>query len=256
MRTLCIPAVAILLLLSPSAPAERVAAVRAEQADDFLPGVAHCTSLPATRLHANEAGLDRMAEILRSHPEAPVPLYARGIFLRMLSVAKALPATKPRLVGYQSPRVMGSAVSSGIVLVSAATWTGDTALPDDELAAVFAHELAHLERNDIPRALCETLALAGDAAGGTREATAALMRRIAGGDMNLALHWQLGNHAREFAADRRAVELLVLAGYDGGAMARVLRKLARDGVWDASFTHPALDVRLEQAQAVARGARR
>lgn len=240
MWRLCLSTVAILFLLPPSAMGERP-----NGASD---GTSHCSRSAAILDDAREAGQARVAAILNAHAEVPVPAAVRAVFARVAAVARGLPGGSASLMGYRSGTLMGTAVWTGAVLVSSAAWTGDSALPEDELAALFAHELAHLERGDVPRALCETLGLAGSEAGRAREARARLMQRIAGGELQLALRLQLANHARELAADAHAMNLLAAAGYEGRAMLRLLHKLSREGSGAASFTHPATERRIEEAQ--------
>ncbi|QJW85317.1 hypothetical protein HK414_23860 [Ramlibacter terrae] len=61
----------------------------------------------------------------------------------------------------------------------------------------------------------------------------------------MAVRLMQGNHERELQADRRAAELLRLAGLAPIAVGRMLVKLARNDGGGYSGTHPALDARLE-----------
>lgn len=178
-----------------------------------------------------------------STDRTPVPLHFHAALARLAVVLDLPPGVRPQLVGVQSNR-SAFVRADGTISLSSRLWT-DHALDADEAAAVVAHELAHLELAHLGQA-CGAVASLGRqevaaTAGGTRE----ILRAVRAGDHALATRLMRANHLRELDADRRAAELLGLAGLPPTAVGSMLVKLARGDGGSYSGSHPALDTRLE-----------
>jgi predicted Zn-dependent protease len=129
---------------------------------------------------------------------------------------------------------------------------------EEELAAVLAHEIAHVEQKHGLRAIKKSrltsaftaLAMAGaaEAGGGDlRELTStfgASITDITGTLMNSGYSRDF-----EFAADRRAIEILSLTGYSPDGLIKVLEKMdsaLKPGGLDFAKTHPSPSRRIKK----------
>jgi predicted Zn-dependent protease len=129
---------------------------------------------------------------------------------------------------------------------------------EEELAAVLAHEIAHVEQKHGLRAIKKSrltsaftaLAMAGAAeAGGSdlRELTSAFGESIT--DITSTLMNSGYSRDFEFAADQRAIEILTLTGYSSDGLIRVLEKMAgalTPGGVDFAKTHPSPSRRIKK----------
>lgn len=129
---------------------------------------------------------------------------------------------------------------------------------EDELAAVLAHEIAHVQREHGIKAIKDdrfkefgkvvAVEAAGHAAGQSGLPVAESARFLAGaaGDMTKQLLVDGYSRKAEAEADRDAVVILGRAGYDPHAMLSVLTKLAGQGTSIAAGkTHPTSDKRID-----------
>jgi predicted Zn-dependent protease len=128
--------------------------------------------------------------------------------------------------------------------------------PDDELAAVLAHEATHVaqrhHRNQLKNSLVGAVlgAVLGRTLGGSGDSVQT------GAQAGGALVGATYSRDDEYRADAGSVELITMAGYDGEAMARVLEMLkARYGSGDAKTpvigwlaSHPDTGKRIENAR--------
>ncbi|MCL1889021.1 MAG: M48 family metalloprotease [Desulfovibrionaceae bacterium] len=175
-----------------------------------------------------------------------------------LSLYSAMPET---FVGYHfflldSPEVNAFAAPGGFIFVT----KGMIGLlsGEGELAAVLAHEIAHVQNRDAVGAirnakLSETLAKAGkDAA--VRQAggrvNPELLRAFSDsvGDIANTLMTRGYSRSQEYAADAAAVEILAQAGYDPRSLHAVLESMRRKvpaGSAGFGSTHPTAVQRLE-----------
>ncbi|QJW84155.1 M48 family metalloprotease [Ramlibacter terrae] len=185
-----------------------------------------------------------LADRLRN-ARVPLPPRFHDALARLKPFAHLPKGVKPELVGSHAVR-SASVLSSGTIFVSSRLWRDEDALDREEAAAVIAHELAHTELSHVKDKLCEAVALSGDESLSLNAAAGAAHRAIRAGDDQLAVRMMQGNHQRELQADRRAAELLRLAGLPDAALPRMLVKLAQGDGGGHSGTHPALETRLEK----------
>ena len=149
------------------------------------------------------------------------------------------------------PGVNAMALPGGIVLITqgllALRTRGDLSV--DELAAVLAHEVGHIElghsrRREVQATMSSWATRLGPTPGG-------LVGRIAMGAGLSALQKRASRDA-EKEADAWAVGMLRAAGYDTGGLATFLRRIAgwsrSAGLWS---THPSPEERIEALSASA-----
>lgn len=116
------------------------------------------------------------------------------------------------------------AVNSGLILATRS---------ESELAAVLAHEIAHVTQRHIARMMANTpsplitgLGVLAGAAAATKSADAG--QAIITGTIAAQAHKQLAfSREAEFEADRIGLQILASAGFDPGAMPSFLEKLDR-----------------------------
>ncbi|MDB5749821.1 MAG: hypothetical protein JWP65_242 [Ramlibacter sp.] len=195
---------------------------------------------------SQELGLfDRLqADRARHAQPVPVPPRFHDALARLKKVARIPNGARVELVGTHSGS-SASVLSSGVIFLSSRLWRDELSLDREEAAAVIAHELAHLELSHVKDRLCEAVAAAGNEQIPLAAATRAARQAVWSGDDQLAVRMMQANHLRELQADRRAAELLRLAGLPGEAVGRMLLKLARSDGGGYSGSHPALESRLE-----------
>lgn len=183
-------------------------------------------------------------QLTRARPAtAPAPAELQEAFARLVRVARLPAGVQLRLVAVHDG-LNAWVDRTGTVYVSAGLWTGDQRLGIDEVAAVLAHEIAHVEAVDALAKLCDTVALVGNEQHSFKSARLAIYRAIRAGDRTLAIRMMQQNHQRELRADRRGTQLLAAAGFQPEAMGRMLIKVTR-GQGDYSASHPAVEHRLE-----------
>jgi predicted Zn-dependent protease len=205
---------------------------------------------------AEQRALDetQIAELLRDRPALPTPARLQAILDQLVAVSPGLSARAPtQLLVVDDRELNAFAADHGVVILTRALLDPRHGLDDDELAAVIAHELAHVEVRDALAEACEMMLRVGDA--NTR--IAQVRARLA--TLNPAS--ALGRNAvellqeQELLADARGIALLRLAGRDTHAMARVLAKLHAPQLpglaMPGAATHPELRERLERAKSQA-----
>ena len=118
-----------------------------------------------------------------------------------------------------------AAAADGSIQITSGMMKALANQPDDELAAVLAHEATHVgqrhHRNQLKNSLVGAVlgAVLGRAIGGNKDS--AQTGAQAGGALVGATY----SRDDEYRADAGSVELITMAGYDGEAMARALEML-------------------------------
>ncbi len=122
----------------------------------------------------------------------------------------------------------------------------------DEIAAVLAHEIGHIEDHDFRRVALRQLMWVGvEAALAKRSSSAAAAARVAG-TLSALRH----SRRQEAQADAYAVRACLLAGYDPAALKSFLAKLRPTAGWASRIlqTHPDPRWRSRQAEILAQAA--
>eukprot|EP01041_Mallomonas_annulata_P025182 gene25182-46151_t len=157
------------------------------------------------------------------------------------------------LLAYEDKDLNAYAADHGMVILTSAMWSAKEDLSDDELAAVMAHELAHIEGHDSLVEACTNLQRLQAPTMRFEDARERMAFEMFNPRSPLARAAQQQLHAQEHAADVRAIELLRAVGRNPQAMVSVLAKI--HGTTPSALnllmgtTHPELRVRLEKAQA-------
>ena len=175
--------------------------------------------------------------------------------LASLVAASAPLQTGPsvHLLAYDDKDLNAYAADHGMVILTSAMWSAQEDLSDDELAAVMAHELAHIEGHDSLVEACSNLQRLRAPTMRFEDARERMALEMFNPRSPLARAAQQQLHAQEHAADVRAIELLRAVGRNPQAMVSVLAKI--HGTTPSALnllmgtTHPELRVRLEKAQA-------
>jgi predicted Zn-dependent protease len=153
--------------------------------------------------------------------EEPVVADAFSALLARLGPGLGTLPLEPEVVVIDSPVVNAAALPGGIVCV----YTGlmRTLETPEEMAAVLAHELAHVERRDAVKQLAREIgmaAIASAVSGGGETAAQSILRAA----INLRY-----SRTAEDRADLRCLELLEEAGIDTGAYADALERIVEVG---------------------------
>lgn len=151
-----------------------------------------------------------------------------------------------------TPSVNAMAFPGGIVVITRGLY--QRLATEDELAAVLAHEIAHVNRRHQWKVIQQQklIALAGDAVTrGDSDRTAKLVA-----DLGTKLIARGLDKASEFEADRDGVVIAARAGYDSSALITVMERLKalKPGEADTALlfsTHPSPESRIEALTAAA-----
>jgi beta-barrel assembly-enhancing protease len=145
-----------------------------------------------------------------------------------------------------TPSVNAMAFPGGIVVVTRGLYA--RLASEDELAAVLAHEIAHVNRRHQWKVIQQQklIALAGDAV--TRGDPGRSVKLVA--DLGTKLIARGLDKASEFEADRDGVVIAARAGYDSSALIAVMERLKalKTGEADTALlfsTHPSPGARIE-----------
>jgi Zn-dependent protease with chaperone function len=197
----------------------------------------------------------QLIDMMDEHPVLAAPP-------RLHHMLRSLVAASPRLrdgpaihlLAFEDDREHNAyAAHHGLVILTSALWRGATSLNDDELAAVIAHELAHIESHDALVEACGLLQRLGQPRLSIEDAREQMGVHMFNPRSPLVREARELQHAQEHAADLRGIELLRQVGRDPAAMARALAKI--HGVQPDSLnvlmgsSHPELRLRLARAQA-------
>lgn len=204
------------------------------------------------------------AEILVDYE--PLDLPAANNYLNMLGQALALGSDRPQTFGgyrfllLDSPEINAFAAPGGLIFVTYGML--DCCLTEEALAAVLAHEIAHVQLQHGLRAIQAarlTSAMTILATEGAKtfggdalaELTNAFEESI--GDIVSTLVVNGYSSSQEKDADRLAVTILERVGYDPKALVQMLEvmgTLVRPGDRDFGSTHPAPHTRIDALRGI------
>jgi predicted Zn-dependent protease len=158
-----------------------------------------------------------------------------------------------------SPEINAFGTSGGHILVTLGLV--EAADSEDALAAVIAHEIAHIHlRHGVEliqnMRLTEDLSASGDRASGiaARGASPEARRNLFAGQVREMVNAMVVNgyaQAQEFEADSRALEILAAAGYEPAGLIEVLQVLkTKQGTHPGGFnkTHPTPVLRIANVE--------
>lgn len=206
--------------------------------------VKQCVKAPATATALDQLSRKAAREVQVRYGAVEAPLSVKLIAHRLI---QASPELSSRLGGVSSLDIRAyegrqiQAQLNGVqgLMVSSALWRASPALDPHEQAAVFAHELAHLEGRDLQLWGCFVQSrLYPD----IMPFSDAMDFIVTGQDPTVRQFL----HEMEEVADKRARELLHLAGFDPKALDRVLSRPDLLAI-EPSFTHPGSRQRLQSA---------
>jgi predicted Zn-dependent protease len=177
--------------------------------------------------------------------EEPVVVDAFAALLDRLTPGLGTLPLEPEVVVIDSPVVNAAALPGGIVCV----YTGliRTLQTTEEMAAVLAHELVHVERRDAITGLAREIgmaAIASAVSGGGETAAQSLLRAA------IDLRY---SRIAEDRADLRCLEMLEKAGIDPGVFGDALGRIAEVGERTPDLlrwldTHTDIDARIARAR--------
>ena len=191
---------------------------------------------------------------------------AANDYLNQLGQAIALSSNQPYTYGgyhfllLDSDEVNAFAAPDGLIFVT----RGMVAMASDEgeLAAVLAHEIAHVQNRDAVKAIensrmtAALVALGGDAAGQAVSGVpgSQLLDLFSGSVNDIVTTLLTDGYSRgqEYAADALAKNILTMSGYDPRNLDVVLRamdKRVKSGSAGFGSTHPSAEQRLEALHA-------
>jgi len=210
------------------------------------------------------------AEILKAYPPY-TGNPALTAYLEKICLALAVNSPRPLLFsGYHveildTSEICAFASPGGHIFVSRGLIAA--APSEDALAAVIAHELAHIQLRHVAAILANERTV--------QELTAAAERAVSIAARNLTEQEQLTlfqasltasintlfrdgySREQEFQADRTALQILASAGYDPAALVEMLQIInQRQGTGNLSRTHPAPGVRIANLGNIPANARR
>lgn len=196
----------------------------------------------------------QITELMERHEVVAAPRRLHTMLANLVAASPRLrrgPAV--HLLAYEDAELNAYAADHGMVIITSAMWSAKEDLSDDELAAVMAHELAHIEGHDSLVEACANLQRLGQSTLRFEDARDRMALEMFNPRSSLARAAQQQLHAQEHAADVRAIELLRRVGRNPQAMVSVLAKI--HGTTPSALnllmgtTHPELRTRLAQAQA-------
>lgn len=213
-----------------------------------------CVSEPARAHELRVLDEIQITELMERFDVVAAPARLHHMLASLVAASAPLqrgPAV--HLLAYEDKDLNAYAADHGMVILTSAMWSAKENLSDDELAAVMAHELAHIEGHDSLVEACTNLQRLRAPTMRFEEARDRMALEMFNPRSVLARAAQQQLHAQEHAADVRAIELLRAVGRNPQAMVSVLAKI--HGTTPSALnllmgtTHPELRARLAKAQA-------
>lgn len=213
-----------------------------------------CLSDPV-RMHEIRVLDERQVSEMMDHSAVlPVPQRLHRMLRELVQASPRLrngPAI--HLLGFDDTELNAYAADHGLIVLTSALWSARENLSDDELAAVIAHELAHIENRDALAEACASLARLRDDSLSIEAVRERMAQEFFNPYSMLAREARLQLHQQEHQADRRGIALLRAVGRKPQAMVSVLAKLHGGGTPALNLlmgsSHPELQERLRRAQA-------
>lgn len=203
----------------------------------------------------------QVIDLMDEHPVVAAPQKLHRIMASLIAASPRLRAGPSiHLLAYEDGELNAYAADHGLVILTSAMWSEKQALSDDEIAAVIAHELAHIEGRDSLVEACTNLERLGQADLRIEDARDRMALEMFNPRSPVARAAREELHAQEHAADVRGIELLRLVGRDPAAMVSVLAKIHGTEATGLNLlmgsSHPDVKERLSKAAAAADFTRR
>jgi beta-barrel assembly-enhancing protease len=218
------------------------------------PAQGSCVNEPARAHELRVLDEIQITELMERFDVVAAPARLHHMLASLVAASSRLrqgPAV--HLLAYEDKDLNAYAADHGMVILTSAMWSAKENLSDDELAAVMAHELAHIEGHDSLVEACANLQRLREPVMRFEDARDRMALEMFNPRSSLAQAARQQLHAQEHAADVRAIELLHRVGRNPQAMVSVLAKI--HGTTPSALnllmgtTHPELRERLEKAQA-------
>lgn len=199
------------------------------------------------------------AQVIDLMDQYPVVAAPAKLHHLMASLVAASPRLRDgpsiHLLAYEDNELNAYGADHGLVILTSAMWSAKENLSDDELAAVIAHELAHIESHDSLVEACANLQRLAQPTLRIEDAREQMAREMFNPHSLLARAARQELHAQEHAADIRGIELLRGVGRNPAAMVSVLAKIHGTEANGLNLlmgsSHPDVRERLARAQAAA-----
>ncbi|MGE0099168.1 MAG: M48 family metallopeptidase [Hydrogenophaga sp.] len=227
----------------------------------LVPVAAHgaCVDDPARAHELRVLDEAQVIDLMEQHPVVAAPEKLHRIMASLIAASpRLLGGASIHLLAYENAELNAYAADHGLVILTSAMWSEQQALSDDELAAVIAHELAHIEGRDSLVEACSNLQRLGDPALRIEDARDRMALEMFNPRSPAARAAREELHAQEHAADVRGIELLRRIGRDPAAMVSVLAKIHGTEASGLNLlmgsSHPDVKERLRKAREAAQGA--
>jgi predicted Zn-dependent protease len=198
----------------------------------------------------------QVIDLMDQHPVVAAPQRLHRIMASLIAASPRLHAGPSiHLLAYEDDELNAYAADHGMVILTSAMWDEKQALSDDEIAAVIAHELAHIEGRDSLLEACANLQRLGDPTLRIEDARDRMALEMFNPRSPAARAAREELHAQEHAADVRGIELLRAVGRNPAAMVSVLAKIHGTEATGLNLlmgsSHPDVKERLAKAREAA-----
>ncbi|WP_439608956.1 M48 family metalloprotease [Hydrogenophaga sp.] len=168
----------------------------------------------------------QVIDLMDQYPVVAAPARLHRLMAGLIAASPRLRAGPSiHLLAYEDGELNAYGADHGLVILTSAMWSAKENLSDDELAAVIAHELAHIEGHDSLVEACANLQRLAQPALRIEDARDRMALEMFNPHSPLARAARQELHAQEHAADVRGIELLRAVGRDPMAMVSVLAKI-------------------------------
>lgn len=216
----------------------------------FINAVDHCDHDPKRIAQANE--LDKFIFAQEAGElDTNIPANVLALFKKITTITSLVFPTEHQiqwqLNSYQSADQNGFAGASGKIILSTSLWHGSLKLSEDELAAIIAHESAHVAKKHRLQTACHAFAWEMNEEKSLLTAMIDFKEELRPGYPR-AHAWEKLNQQFELEADADAILILKAAGLNPLLMAKALEKIKSKKADPFSpATHPEINQRIRKA---------
>lgn len=224
----------------------------------FAPLAAHgaCLDDPDRAHELRVLDEAQVTDLMDQYSVVAAPQKLHRIMASLIAASPRLRAGPSiHLLAYEDGELNAYAADHGLVILTSAMWSEKQALSDDEIAAVIAHELAHIEGRDSLVEACANLQRLEAPTLRFDDARDRMALEMLNPRSPAARAARQELHAQEHAADVRGIELIRRVGRDPQAMVSVLAKIHGTEASGLNLlmgsSHPDVKERLAKAREVA-----